>query len=1166
MSKDVMSSKVLQLRHVFGFRSDISSPFHFLDEQNVVFSGGHNLIIHNIEDQSQQFISGQNHGSTLPTNGITAIDVFPAKKLIAVAERSEKGATIQIFELLSNQKRRRKVMASPDIQSREIISLQFSSDSKYLLALGGAPDWCIINYQREKGRIIQIIRCQTSNTQPFYSGSYCPSDPNLIVCSGHKVLKFYKSEQSELKPIAISLGKREPTDYTAHAWDGDKRLLIATEQAEILIFEGTEFRGAFDTLFTGPILSIITFAKGFVCGCDNGTILAYERGDGKGEMYTKLNKLWILKCTHGITHLSTPPSEEQLACVVANHEIYGVNLSQIEVLKEEDDEDTKEDKTFELLLPSFHAKTISGLDVCIRKSYLVSSGYDRSVRVWNWHEKRMLISRRFAEDPLCVAMHPSGLHIVVGFADKLRLMNILMDDIRGYKEFSIKGCTEVKFSNGGQYFAAINASAVQIYEMYTFDNIATLRGHTAKVTSLWWLHDDSKLVTSSADNSVLVWNINSNSRSQEHQHKGCSYTAAVLDNKQLLYCCGSDDTIKIISDGKVRKSIDVPVRLSSLELQQSGDQNWLFAATGAGYLMLFDTKNVDSEWVEVQAHAQCITRMRISWDDSMLVTASQDGCICIFDIDTRNQQQMDQQQLSWAEEILVSRSDLESKLSQIERLRHNVEDLRLHNECEIRMKEMNYQDKLKKVNDKFEAELDGDKSKYNALRCARDEMQNKYEDTLCTLAQKHDENLAEVEHYHKLKITAEKQRFGDLNAKLDTLAKQWNQDKSQRDTQYAGQLNDLQSKYEAKIAKEKEEIESIWTQIEKLRREFEEMCVLLEQDADRELYELKEKYDSILKTERTQTLELRGNNGMLKREFAQLSKRIKDGNDVMQASLEEQNKLIEEIRRFEKDIDGYEREIGERDSTISEKNKMICEVEKKNQELEKFKFVLDYKIHELDRQIKPREVQITEINKQMHEMNAESNKYMSNNHYLSLRVKDLKLKSQALQHEHEQQMNRNGQVLGLIRVIAHQLSICNTNKGLKKNIVQLHQQFRELDLDDTTPSQETAQTDSGSGNGNGMASVHEEFQRHRNYLQRTVQGLEKQLVKDATVFNKDSTRIMQENVALIKEINELRKEINCAQKDKNKNNLKKEIKENEKTIHKLMHIKESLLAVNVQAD
>ena len=42
--------------------------------------------------------------------------------------------------------------------------------------------------------------------------------------------------------------------------------------------------------------------------------------------------------------------------------------------------------------------------------------------------------------------------------------DILMDDIRAYKDFSIKGCTDVRFAHGGQYLAAINASAVQIYE------------------------------------------------------------------------------------------------------------------------------------------------------------------------------------------------------------------------------------------------------------------------------------------------------------------------------------------------------------------------------------------------------------------------------------------------------------------------------------------------------------------------------------------------------------------------------------------------------------------------------------------------------------------------------------------------------------------------------
>jgi len=1203
--KDVQAPKPLQLRHIFGLRSDVSNPFHFLSDHRVLFTAGHHLVCHNIEDKTQHFIQGQNHGSTLPANGITAIDVFVPKKLIAIAEKTEKCATIQIFELSADKKRRRKVITCTDIQSREIVSLKFSHDSKFLMAIGGAPDWCIINYQREKGRIVQMIKNQTISTMPFYSGSYCPSDTNLMVCTGHKVLKFYKTEQSELKAIAISLGKREPQDYTAHSWDQDKRLLIATEHAEILIFDGTEFRGVFDTQFPAPIFSIVTFSKGFICGCDNGTILVFERGDDK-EMYKKINKLSILNENNSITHLCIPPSEEQLACIVGNNQVYSLNLSQVEVLKQETEHElhSEEDRNFQPLLTLFHYKGITGLDLCIRKPYLVTSGYDRTVKVWNWHEKRMIINKQFNEDPLCVAMHPSGLHIVVGFADKLRIFNILMDDIRGFKDFSIKGCTEVKFSNGGQYFAAINASAVQIYESYTFNNIATLRGHTAKVTSLWWYPDDSQLVTSSTDNSVLVWNIHSNSRTQEHQDKGCSYTSAVLDNKNLLFVSGSDDTLKIISEGKLKRAIDLPVCITSLELTKT-PQNWLFAATNSGMLISVKIstlikQSTETQMIDIQAHTQPITRMRVSHDDAMVVTTSQDGCICIFDVvhdsmaaittsaDSQGvgsavggsggsgQKKKELQQLSWAEEILVTRSDLEERLLEIEKLKKKVEDLRLHNEFEIRMKEMNYQEKLKEVNDKFQLELDQDKNKYNALRSERDEMQNKYEDTLKSLAQKHEENLFEVENYHKQKIKSEKQRFADLKQRLETLGNQWKEDKSRREDKYNKELHDVQSEYEAKIADEKDEITNISLKIQKVRTEFEEIKVLLEEDADREIAELKAKYDDILKTERTQTLELRGNNGMLKREFAGLQQRIKNGNDKMQKSLEEQNKLIEEIRRFEKDIDGYEREIGERDSTIKEKNKMISEVQKKNQELEKFKFVLDYKIHELDRQIKPREAKINEINQQIKEMKSEVDSYLLSNRILSLSVKDLKLKLKGLQNEQDAQTEVNDSMGNLIKVIGHELSLLHKDSGddtkLKSGIIRLHEQFRELDLSQPI---EPEGGDSGSGGSrktikqDASLGIHEEFQRHRNYLERTVQGLQKKLVKDSAVFKKDSTRIMQENVALIKEINELRREISVAQKMKkeskanssNAGQLRRQIKENQREIEELVQLKEQLESI-----
>lgn len=51
--------------------------------------------------------------------------------------------------------------------------------------------------------------------------------------------------------------------------------------------------------------------------------------------------------------------------------------------------------------------------------------------------------KEFQEEAYSVSLHPTGLFVLVGFSDKLRLMNLLIDDIRTFKEFSIRGCREV---------------------------------------------------------------------------------------------------------------------------------------------------------------------------------------------------------------------------------------------------------------------------------------------------------------------------------------------------------------------------------------------------------------------------------------------------------------------------------------------------------------------------------------------------------------------------------------------------------------------------------------------------------------------------------------------------------------------------------------------------
>ena len=73
-------------------------------------------------------------------------------------------------------------------------------------------------------------------------------------------------------------------------------------------------------------------------------------------------------------------------------------------------------------------------------------------------------------------------------------MNILSNTIKDYQTFNdIKGCQEVKFSNGGHYFACSdNQSKLHVYNFYTGEppSYMQAKGH-GKIRSIEWYEDDS---------------------------------------------------------------------------------------------------------------------------------------------------------------------------------------------------------------------------------------------------------------------------------------------------------------------------------------------------------------------------------------------------------------------------------------------------------------------------------------------------------------------------------------------------------------------------------------------------------------------------------------------------------------------------------------------------
>lgn len=157
-------------------------------------------------------------------------------------------------------------------------------------------------------------------------------------------------------------------------------------------------------------------------------------------------------------------------------------------------------------LQSFHTENITGLDICLRKSLVATCGADKSVRVWNYFEKNTLeVIKNFDEKPLSLSFHPSGLHLVVSFPDKIRLINILDNDLVSFKDLPIKNCYEVKFSNGGHLFAAVNNVMVQLFNFYTLDQPShyQFKAQAGKFQTMTWEDDDLGVFLGTSDGFVF---------------------------------------------------------------------------------------------------------------------------------------------------------------------------------------------------------------------------------------------------------------------------------------------------------------------------------------------------------------------------------------------------------------------------------------------------------------------------------------------------------------------------------------------------------------------------------------------------------------------------------------------------------------------------------------
>jgi WD40 repeat protein/chromosome segregation ATPase len=812
-----------------------------------------------------------------------------------------------------------------------------------------------------------------------------------------------------------------------------------------------------------------------------------------------------VRSPHAVTSVALSASEDNLLVSTASGQLLTLRMFDTDALK-------AEERKLEPVVEGFHCGPVTGLDVCVRKPLVVTCGADRTVRVWNYLEKTIELSKTFPDTPLTVTIHPSGLYIVVGFSDKLRVMSLLLDDIRVIKELPIKNCSECQFSHGGHAFAAVLGSVVLIYNFYTCECTHTIRDHNGAIKSVSWGFDDTSIVTAGWDGAVYQRRLSEGHRHQELVQKSCRYSSAVSSMDGKIYAVGDDRHLKEIVDSAIDKELDVGVGLTQVAIS-APPQRMLFVGTETGVVRSYKFP-LTGEFQDYVCHDGPVTRIRVSSDDAFLFSTSSDGSVAFFQIQEREGQIAKRERadaVPFSQEILVTKSDLEEKNAIMNDLRAQVDELTVQNAYQLRLHDIQYQEKLKEVTENFNIQLEHNRSKFEMLKDEKQDLELEFEEKLKQLQETQSRRLHQIDSEHQKSILQQLKVFRELEEALAAQQRDHERLSRQRELEHQEALEDVTGRYNRDLERERSAKQSVQNEQSLITRKFQETRNQLEQDTDKEIEELKSKYDTKLQLERDATLRLKGENGIMKKKFSSLKKDIEDQKEEIKAMAEKEMQLLQHIAQLEGEIRAHKQQIDERDSTIGEKETEIYSLKKDNQELEKFKFVLDFQIKELKRQIEPRENEIESMKESILKLDGELETFHKQNGDMEDEARRLT----------EGLSQKQAEVRQLRQRIREQQSTTERLLNDIEECVKLVQDPTNLKQRVTRMLREHGITHVDSIQQDPL--VHAEYQRQRHYLEKSLQALKREWHSQVTSRRNDNMRIMAENVALIKEINDLRR-------------------------------------------
>jgi cilia- and flagella-associated protein 57 len=149
-----------------------------------------------------------------------------------------------------------------------------------------------------------------------------------------------------------------------------------------------------------------------------------------------------------------------------------------------------------------------------------------------------------------------------------------------------------------------------------------------------------------------------------------------------------------------------------------------------------------------------ILRICMTADENFLMVADEQGCLCIMEMKSRQDRFQRNNpaaypdlttNLEWSDEVLVTRAELDDCNTTVTELLTKVEELKLNNEYQLKLKDMNYSEKIKETKDKYVQELELAKSKFEMLQDVRVDYEIESIEKIKYIEELHQNNVQNME-------------------------------------------------------------------------------------------------------------------------------------------------------------------------------------------------------------------------------------------------------------------------------------------------------------------------------------------------------------------------------------------------------------------------------------